>query len=162
MYSLTRRVLFVPLFLSVILAACLGSTGANESCEDHDRQAEVEYLTQNAQKAEVTETDSGLQYRIIEAGDGPTPASSDSVEVEFTGRLIDGSIFDSTENLPGPLRFKIKDFSVDGVREGLYLMEEGSTYELVLPSDLGFGETASGSICPGTTLIFEITLVNIF
>lgn len=149
------------LLLALFLTGCF-STGPNESCEDHDRQANTEYLEQNAQKEDVTETDSGLQYSVIEQGGGPLPTASDSVKVEFIGRLIDGAIFDTTDDLPDGLHFRVKNFKLEGVKEGVLLMEEGSTHKLVVPSHLGFGETAAGEICPGTTLIFELTLVDVF
>lgn len=153
--------LLLSLFLLLLFAGCF-STGPDESCQNHDRQANTEYLEQNAQNEGVSVTDSGLQYRVLESSDGPIPTASDSVQIEFVGRLIDGTIFDTTDDLPGGLHFKVENFALDGVREGILLMEEGSTYELVVPSDLGFGETAAGEICPGTTLIFELTLLEIF
>lgn len=163
MYSTVKNINLCTLFLlTLLLTACLGSTGTNESCEDHDRQANAAYLEEHAQQEGVVVTDNGLQYRILDEADGPKPTNSDSVRVEFVGRFIDGTIFDTTSNLPNGLDFRVKNFTLQGIREGLQLMEEGSTYEFVIPSNLGFGETASGNICPGTTLIFELTLVDIF
>ncbi|WP_234573146.1 FKBP-type peptidyl-prolyl cis-trans isomerase [Rhodohalobacter sp. 614A] len=153
-----KRSALLPLFAASVLVL----SGPNESCDDHDRQANTEYLQQNAQNEDVTETDSGLQYRIIETSDGPVPAASDSVRIDFVGRFIDGTIFDTTSDLPNGLTFKVENFTLDGVREGILLMEEGATYEFVVPSNLGFGETTAGDICPGTTLIFELSLVEIF
>lgn len=159
---MNRPVIYPLLFFSILFTGCLGSTGSNESCDDHDRQANEEYLEQHAQNEGVSVTDSGLQYRVIESSDGAIPTASDSVQIEFVGRFIDGTIFDTTNDLPDGFHFKIENFALDGVREGILLMEEGSTYELVVPSYLGFGETATGEICPGTTLIFELTLAEIF
>lgn len=144
-----------------MFAGCF-SSGPNESCEDHDRQANADYYLQNAQKEGVTTTESGLQYRVIEESEGTIPTATDSVQVEFIARFIDGVIFDTTDDMPDGLKFRVKNFALDGVREGILLMEEGSTYEFVVPSYLGFGETAAGEICPGTTLIFELTLLEIF
>lgn len=149
------------LLVALFFSGCF-STGPNESCEDHDRQANTEYLEQNAQKEDVTVTDSGLQYSVIEEGEGPIPTVSDSVKVEFVGRLIDGSIFDTTDDLPNGLQFRVENFKLKGVQEGILLMKKGSTYELVVPSHLGFGVTAAGEICPGTTLIFDLTLIDVF
>lgn len=158
-----RPAIFISILLcTFFLSGCLGSTGTDESCEDHDRQEQAAYLTEHALKDGVLVTESGLQYSVIEESEGTLPTPSDSVQVEFISRFIDGSIFDTTDDLPNGLRFRVENFSLEGVREGILLMEEGSTYELVIPSDLGFGETAGGDICPGTTLIFELTLVEIF
>lgn len=140
-----------------ILAGCIGSTGPNESCEDFDRQEQADYLEEHAQEDGVTVTDSGLQYTVIEEGDGDRPTLDSTVSIEYEGKRIDGSRFLSTQN---PQETNIEGL-IDGLEEGILLMNEGSTYEFVIPSDLGYGETSGGDFCPGATLIFEVTLVEI-
>lgn len=147
------------LFFALILSGCLGSTGPNESCEDFSRQEQAEYWEQNGEKEGVTQTDSGLQYRVIEEGDGSSPTLSSTVLIEYEGRRINGSIFDTTDNV-GPRETEVQGL-LKGLEEGLQLMQVGSTFEFVIPSNLAFGETSGGDFCPGATVIFEVTLVEI-
>lgn len=154
-----RSAILFMFFLTLILSGCLGSTGPNESCENHNRQENAEFWEQNAEKDGVTQTDSGLQYRVIEEGDGASPTLDSTVSIEYEGRRINGSIFDTTENI-GPQETDVEGL-LKGLEEGLQLMKEGATYEFVLPSHLAYGETAGGDFCPGTTVIFEVTLVEI-
>lgn len=156
---MNRSAILFMFFLTLILSGCLGSTGPNESCENHNRQENAEFWEQNAEKDGVTQTDSGLQYRIIEEGDGPRPTLDSTVLIDYEGRRINGSIFDSTKNID-PQETDVEGL-LQGLEEGLQLMKEGATYEFVLHSDLAFGETAGGDLCPGTTVIFEVTLIEI-
>ena len=146
------------LLCSLILSGCLGSTGPNESCENHDREAHTEYWQENGENEDVTQTESGLQYRVIEEGEGSRPTLESTVLIEYEGRRIDGSIFETNGN--DPVETDV-DGLLEGLEEGLQLMKEGSTYEFVLPSTLAYGETAGGEFCPGTTIVFEVTLVEI-
>ncbi len=149
------------LLFTLILSGCFGSTGPNESCEDFSRQENAEYWEQNGEKEGVTQTESGLQYRILEEGDadGASPTLESTVLIEYEARRINGSIYETTEN-SGPRETDVEGL-LRGLEEGLQLMKEGATYEFVLPSFLAYGETASGEFCPGTTVIFEVTLVEI-
>lgn len=156
---MNRTAILLMLFLTLILSGCLGSTGPNESCENHNRQENAEFWEQNAEKDGVTQTDSGLQYRVIVEGDGASPTLDSTVSIEYEGRRINGSIFDTTENI-GPQETDVEGL-LKGLEEGLQLMKKGATYEFVLPSHLAYGETAGGDFCPGTTVIFEVTLVEI-
>lgn len=156
---MNRPAVLSTLVLALFLSGCLGSTGPNESCENHSRQENAEYWEQNREKEGVTQTESGLQYRVIEEGDGASPTLESTVRIEYEGRRINGSVFDTTENI-GPQEIDV-DGLLKGLEEGLQLMKEGATYEFVLPSYLAFGETAGGDFCPGTTVIFEVTLVEI-
>lgn len=153
-------ILLLPL-LTFILSGCFESAGPNESCEDFSRQENAEYWEQNGEKEEVVETESGLQYRILEEGetDGASPTLESIVAIEYEARRINGSIFDTTENI-GPQETEVRGL-LEGLEEGLQLMKEGATYEFVIPSYLAYGETASGDFCPGTTVIFDVTLVEI-
>lgn len=158
---MNRAVILSVFLFTLILSGCLGSTGPNESCEDFSRQEQADYWEQNGDKEGVTQTESGLQYRVLEEGDtdGASPDLESTVRIEYEGRRINGSIFDTTENI-GAQETKVEGL-LEGLEEGLQLMKEGATYEFVLPSYLAYGETASGDFCPGTTIIFEVTLVEI-
>jgi hypothetical protein len=102
-------------------------------------------------------TASGLQYRVIEEGEGPHPAPADIALIDYTGRLEDGTVFDSTEGKqPAPLPV---NGSIPGFSEGLQLMNKGATYRLRIPPELGYGaEGAGGVIPPNATLEFDVTL----
>lgn len=158
---MNRSSILSILLFTLVLSGCFGSTGPNESCEDFSRQENAEYWEQNREKEGVTQTDSGLQYRVIEEGDadGASPRLSSTVLIEYEAKRINGSIFETTENAD-PRETEVEGL-LEGLEEGLQLMKEGATYEFVLPSYLAYGETAAGEFCPGTTVIFEVTLIEI-
>lgn len=117
------------------------------------------YRTENGKKAGVTTTESGLQYEVLKQGDGPKPQATDSVTVHYKGTFINGEVFDQTPP-DSPVTYPISGF-IKGWIEGLQLMNVGSKYKLVLPPELGYGETGSGPVGPNSTLVFEIELVGI-
>jgi FKBP-type peptidyl-prolyl cis-trans isomerase FklB len=118
------------------------------------------FLAENKSKTGVTTADSGLQYKIITEGSGESPKMGGEVQVKYTGRLIDGTVFDSTDKRGGqPARFKIGQV-IPGWNEALQLMKKGSKWELYIPSNLAYGERATGSIPSNSTLIFEVELVD--
>jgi len=119
------------------------------------------YLTENAKKDGVTTTDSGLQYKILTAGNGEKPTKSDRVKVHYKGTLIDGTVFDSSYARGEPIVFPVTGV-IAGWIEGLQLMSVGSKFELVIPSNLAYGANGSGPIIGAdATLIFEVELLGI-
>lgn len=134
------------------------------------------FLEENKDKEGVMVTDSGLQYKVLEEGDGESPSAEDEVRVHYTGRLIDGTIFDTSvkeiaeENgLYNPQRepydgaqFPLNRV-ISGWTEGLQLMQEGAKYEFYVPSELAYGaQGRQGSpIGPNETLIFEVELLEV-
>lgn len=113
-------------------------------------------------EADYTVTDSGLKYYDLISGDGPTPTAGQMVEVNYTGWLTDGTKFDSSFDHGQTFTFVLGQGSViAGWDEGVASMSVGSTRQLVIPADLAYGETGSGSIPPNATLIFEVELVSI-
>ncbi len=119
------------------------------------------YLAENRSKEGVTETDSGLQYEVITAAEGPKPAATDRVSVHYKGTLLDGTEFDSSYSRGEPAEFALNGV-IPGWTEGLQLMNVGSKYRFVIPSQLAYGDRgAGGSIGPGETLIFEVELLEI-
>lgn len=117
-----------------------------------------QFLEQNVQNADITETESGLQYRVIEQAEGVTPAVDDSVRVNYTGTYTNGYVFDQSGDEPA--KFLLEDV-IPGFREGLGLMTVGSTFELFLPESIGYGTTPPQGILPGAVLVFEVELVEI-
>ena len=122
--------------------------------------AGTKWLTENKTKQGVLTTASGLQYKIISDGTGESPKPGDEVQVKYTGRLIDGTVFDSTDKRGGePARFKVGQV-IPGWTEALQLMKKGSKWELYIPSNLAYGERATGAIPQNSALIFEVELVD--
>ena len=120
------------------------------------------FLAENKSKAGVVTTASGLQYKVIEEGDGPKPIASDTVKVNYKGTLLDGTEFDSSEKHGGPATFQANRV-IKGWTEALQLMKVGSKYQLWIPSDLAYGPrgTPSGEIGGNSLLIFEVELLGI-
>lgn len=119
------------------------------------------YLAENKAREGVTVTDSGLQYEVLTEGDGPKPALTDTVSVHYVGTLLDGTEFDSSVARGEPAEFGLNGV-IPGWTEGLQLMNTGSKYRFVIPSDLAYGERgAGGAIGPDATLIFEVELLEI-
>lgn len=119
------------------------------------------FLAENAQKDGVQVTDSGLQYRVVEAGDGAQPVASDRVTVHYRGSLIDGTVFDSSYDRGEPATFALNQV-IPGWTEGVQLMREGATYEFVIPAELAYGpEGRPGAIGPNSTLVFDVELIAV-
>ena len=118
------------------------------------------YLDENAEQDGVTVTDSGLQYRELESGDGATPGADDTVEVHYEGQLIDGTVFDSSYERGEPVSFRVGQV-IEGWQEALKLMSVGDTWEIVIPSDLAYGAQGQGPIGPHETLVFKVELLDV-
>lgn len=117
------------------------------------------YRTKNAKKKGVTTTASGLQYEVLRKGKGAKPTEADVVTVNYVGRLIDGTVFDSTDER-GSARLVVMSV-VPGFSEGLQLMNEGGKYRLVIPADLAYGKDGVAQIPPESTLVFDVELVKV-
>ncbi|KTC85400.1 MULTISPECIES: FKBP-type peptidyl-prolyl cis-trans isomerase [Legionella] len=132
----------------------------NKKSEENKSRGEA-FLKDNKSKDGVVSLPSGLQYKILEKGDGAKPAKEDTVTVEYTGRLINGQVFDSTEKTGKPATFKVSQV-IPGWTEALQLMPSGSTWEVYIPSDLAYGpRSVGGPIGPNETLIFKIRLLSV-
>lgn len=122
---------------------------------------EKTFLESNSKNAGITQTKSGLQYQVITAGTGKTPKAGSKVLVNYEGRLLDGTVFDSSIARDQPVEFQVSQV-VPGWTEGLQLMKEGSKYRFFIPAKLAYGEIGSGdAIGPNSTLIFDIELLKI-
>ncbi|MDH7944925.1 FKBP-type peptidyl-prolyl cis-trans isomerase [Pseudohongiella sp. SYSU M77423] len=135
-----------------------------------EQQAQVEasraeseaFLAENAQREGVMTTESGLQYEVLERGDGSgvSPTATDTVTAHYEGRFIDGEVFDSSIARGEPAEFALNQV-IPGWTEGLQLMQTGDTYRLYIPSDLGYGPGGSGPIPPFATLVFDVELLEV-
>ncbi len=118
------------------------------------------YLAENAKKEGVKTTASGLQYKVVKAGTGKSPKPTDVVEVNYEGKLIDGTVFDSSYERGEPIEFPLNQV-IAGWTEGLQLMKEGGKYEFYIPSDIAYGEAGNAGIEPNSTLIFTVELLKV-
>ncbi len=132
----------------------------NKKAEENKAKGDA-FLGENKGKTGVVALPDGLQYKIIKAGAGPKPTKDDTVTVEYTGRLINGEVFDSTDKSGKPATFKLSQV-IPGWTEALQLMPEGSTWEIYVPANLAYGSrSVGGPIGPNETLIFNIHLVSV-
>ncbi len=118
------------------------------------------FLKEISNNKSVYTTKSGLKYRKIKEGNGKKPKATDRVKVHYTGKLIDGTTFDSSVDRGQPITFGLGDV-IPGWTEGLQLMDEGSKYMLYIPYNLGYGMRDMGNIPAGSTLVFEVELLEI-
>jgi FKBP-type peptidyl-prolyl cis-trans isomerase FklB len=129
--------------------------------EKNRREGEA-FLAENKAKEGVVALPSGLQYKVLKAGDGPKPTEADTVEVGYRGTLLDGTEFDSSSRRGQPVVFKVKGGVMPGWTEALLLMPVGSGWQIFVPPQLAYGERGAGrDIGPNATLVFEIELVAI-
>lgn len=135
-------------------------TNLQAKAGEMNAKAGKEYLANNAKEEGVKVTESGLQYLVVKEGNGKKPGPNDVVTVHYTGRLIDGTVFDSSVERDEPATFAVGQV-IPGWVEGLQLMSEGSAYRLFIPSELAYGEHGTGPIQPNSTLIFDVQLLKV-
>lgn len=129
---------------------------------EENRIAGETFMAENAKRPEVTTTESGLQFEVLEPGSGPKPKPTDPVRVHYAGTLLDGTTFDSSYERGEPVVFSL-DQVVPGWQEGIVLMPVGSKYRFWIPSELAYGKqgTPGGPIGPNQALVFEVELLDI-
>jgi FKBP-type peptidyl-prolyl cis-trans isomerase FklB len=118
------------------------------------------FLAENGEKEGVITLPSGLQYKVLTDGTGPTPTTSDTVTVHYRGTFIDGTEFDSSHKRNKPATFPVNGV-ISGWTEALQLMKEGAEWQLFIPPGLAYRDKRSGSISPNSTLVFEVELISI-
>jgi len=128
---------------------------ANTNAAEGDK-----FMLENRLKEGVVVTDSGLQYKVIEMGEGAKPSASDKVTVNYRGTLLNGDEFDSSYARNQPVTFQL-DQVIPGWTEGLQLMPVGSKFMFFIPPNLAYGPAGGGPIGPNATLIFEVELLGI-
>lgn len=126
-----------------------------------NRQAGEAFLAENGKRPEVKTTSTGLQYEILEEGTGAQPGRGDQVKVHYTGKLIDGTVFDSSVERGEPATFGVTQV-IPGWVEALQLMKAGSKWRLFIPSALAYGPNGAGGVIgPDATLIFDVELLEV-
>ncbi|KQT20659.1 hypothetical protein ASG22_16935 [Chryseobacterium sp. Leaf405] len=129
---------------------------------EENKKKGAEFLAKNKLNKNIKTTASGLQYEVLKAGDGKTkPAASSTANVMYTGKLMDGTVFDSTDKNGGkPVELNLSSV-IPGWTEGIQLMTKGAKYRFYLPSELAYGDNGAGGVIPpGATLIFDVELVD--
>ncbi len=129
---------------------------------EENRKAGEAFLLENGKRHEVKTTSTGLQYEVLVEGDGPVPAATDQVEVHYTGKLLDGTVFDSSVDRGMPATFGVNQV-IPGWVEALQMMKAGSKWRLFIPSNLAYGPsgTPGGPIGPNCTLLFDVELLKV-
>ena len=149
-------------YANLLAVMALGSPFEAEAQGAADNRAEGEaFLEENAERAGVVTLSSGLQYEVLEEGDGATPKRRSTVVVHYAGTLIDGTPFDSSIARGEPAKFPVNRV-ISGWTEALQLMQVGDKWRLFIPADLAYGDRGVGPvIAPGSTLIFEVELLEV-
>ncbi|MEM1357412.1 MAG: FKBP-type peptidyl-prolyl cis-trans isomerase [Bacteroidota bacterium] len=120
-----------------------------------------DFLAENAKRPEVKVTDSGLQYEVLQEGEGASPTATETVEVHYHGTLIDGTVFDSSVDRGQTIEFPLNQV-IPGWTEGVQLMKEGAKYRFFIPYQLAYGARGSGGkIPPYSALIFDVELFKV-
>lgn len=132
-----------------------------KKAEEAAKGAAKKFFEENKKNPDVKETASGLQYIVEKEGEGAQPTATDDVTVHYTGRLLDGTVFDSSVNRGEPATFPLNRV-IPGWTEGVQLMKEGAKYTFFIPSELAYGpQGVEGVIPPHSTLIFEVELIKV-
>lgn len=134
----------------------------NKARADNNATAGEVFLAENGAKAGVVTTASGLQYIVLEEGEGASPTLADQVRVHYTGKLLNGKVFDSSIERNEPVDFFVRSV-IPGWTEALQLMKPGASYKLFIPGSLAYGEQGNprGGIGPNEVLVFDVKLIDI-
>ncbi len=150
--SLTK--LWIGLALVLVVAAALAFVGTQDAVTTG--ASNEQFLENNADEDGVITTASGLQYKVLKPGEGPSPTATDTALVKYKGTTRDGNVFDENEQTPMPVGGVVPGFS-----EALQLMQKGGEYRIWIPSELGYGEQSPGPELPANSvLIFDVTLLD--
>ena len=150
----TLTKLWIGIAIALLIAAGLAWAGTSDAVATG--ATNEQFLADNADEDGVIVTDSGLQIKILEPGEGASPTPTDTALVAYEGRLRDGSVFDANDQAPMPVGGVVPGFS-----EALQLMNKGGRYRIWIPSELGYGEVSPGPELPANSvLIFDVTLID--
>lgn len=133
----------------------------NQRLAAENKAAGDAFLAQNRGKSGVQVTESGLQYQVVRQGSGTRPTANSTVRVNYEGRLLDGTVFDSSYERGEPAQFPLRNV-IPGWTEGLQLMQSGGEYTFWIPAELAYGERPNpGPIPPNATLVFKVELLDV-
>jgi peptidylprolyl isomerase len=151
--------------LIIIVIACIAyyfySNSTNQKAAVLNLEKGSAFLAENSKKDGVKTTASGLQYEVLQSGNGEThPTAGSTVRVHYHGTLIDGTVFDSSVERGETISFPLNRV-IPGWTEGVQLMKVGDKFRFFIPSNLGYGDRGAGKIPAGSTLIFDVELFEI-
>ena len=153
--------ILLPLIILVLAAFFIYRTWNNHKLAEENFAKGQSFLAENGQKEGVITTESGLQYEVLQPGTGTEhPKATSKVKVHYEGKLLDGTVFDSSYKRNEPIVFGLNQV-IKGWTEGLQLMVVGEKVRLYIPSTLAYGKSGSGPIPPASTLIFDVELLEI-
>lgn len=165
-----RFALLAVVMIMLSMSACFESQPSPKNSATHADTESVDtsglmddqlYLVKAEKLEGVQKTASGLLYKVIKTGSGDTPTAANRVEVHYEGKLIDGTVFDSSYARGQTASFGVSQV-IAGWTEGLQLMQVGAVYEFIIPSELGYGSRGAGAdIPPHATLIFRVELIAV-
>ena len=151
----------VVVVIVILFFVFLQFTSGNKKSAEENKQKGADFLAANKDAEDVITTASGLQYLVLEQGAGQQhPEARDTVKVHYHGTLLDGTVFDSSVERGEPIEFGLGQV-IKGWTEGLQLMVVGQKTRLFIPSELAYGNRSAGAIKPGSTLIFDVELLEI-
>ena len=150
-----------PIVVFILEDFFIYRTWTNHKAGEENFAAGQAFLVENAKRETVVTTESGLQYEILQKGEGTEhPTATSKVKVHYHGTLIDGTVFDSSVDRGEPISFKLNQV-IKGWQEGLTYMTVGDKFRLYIPSPLAYGKNGTGPIPPAASLIFEVELLEI-
>ena len=156
-----KRAWIITLLLTLTIGLQTTMAETTMTLAEKNKQAGETFLAENAKKEGVITLSNGMQYKVLTAGTGAKPLLSDTVTVNYEGKLINGQVFDSSYQRGQSISFPLSGV-IEGWQQGLQLMKTGATWELYIPSDLAYGSRgAPGAIGPNETLIFKVNLIAI-
>ena len=151
----------IVVVIVILFFVFLQFTSGNKKSAEENKQKGADFLEANKDAEDVITTASGLQYLVLEQGTGQQhPEARDTVKVHYHGTLLDGTVFDSSVERGEPIEFGLGQV-IKGWTEGLQLMVVGQKIRLFIPSELAYGNRSAGAIKPGSTLIFDVELLEI-
>ena len=151
----------IVVVIVILFFVFLQFTSGNKKSAEENKQKGADFLAANKDAEDVITTASGLQYLVLEQGAGQQhPEARDTVKVHYHGTLLDGTVFDSSVERGEPIEFGLGQV-IKGWTEGLQLMVVGQKTRLFIPSELAYGNRSAGAIKPGSTLIFDVELLEI-
>ena len=151
----------IVVVIVILFFVFLQFTSGNKKAAEENKQKGADFLAANKDAEDVITTASGLQYLVLEQGTGQQhPEARDTVKVHYHGTLLDGTVFDSSVERGEPIEFGLGQV-IKGWTEGLQLMVVGQKTRLFIPSELAYGNRSAGAIKPGSTLIFDVELLEI-
>jgi len=154
-----KVIVLIIIVAVVVLLYMRSNTNKEEAVKN--KLAGMAFLEENRAAEGVIETVSGLQYVVLNKGEGTVhPSSVDQVKVHYHGTLLDGTVFDSSVDRNEPISFGLNQV-IKGWTEGVQLMVVGDKFRFFIPSDLAYGDRSAGKITPGSTLIFDVELLGI-